>query len=91
VVRTINPTVKPASTASELTLKLARRCVDVIGSSSLEEESSARPLNTGVDEDVASIAVGKEFSLVRTSSGRVMKEIVIIGTHVKLKNVRMGL
>lgn len=70
-MRTVHPLMKPLAIGSELTLKLARKCVDVIGSSAMEEEASPRPLNTGCDEETASVAVGKEFSLVRTVSGRV--------------------
>lgn len=70
-MRTLNPNVKPATITSELSLKLARKCIDVMGSSSFDEESGNKTLNTDFDDEILSIVAGKEFELVRTSSGKV--------------------
>lgn len=43
----------------------------MIGNPAGEDEPSSRPLNTGCDEETASVSVGKDFSLVRTVNGRV--------------------
>ena len=72
MVRTLNPLIRPATVTSELSLKLARKCIDVMGSSSYEEESSNKTLNIGSDEEIVSVVAGKEFGLVRTLSGKVL-------------------
>lgn len=73
VVRTLNPCIKPATVTSELSLKLARKCIDVIGSSSFDEEGSSKTLNIGSDDEIVSVVAGKEFGLVRTLSGKVFR------------------
>lgn len=57
---------------SELPLKLARKCVDVYGIAPFEEEGSFHTVNTGLDEEISAICAGKEFGLIRTTSGKVI-------------------
>lgn len=71
IVRTLNPNTNPAVLVNELPLKLARKCVDVLGVAAFEEEGVPNPVNTGTDEEIATIAAGKEFGLIRTTSGKV--------------------
>lgn len=71
MVRILNHNLVPASLIAELPLKLARKCVDVFGIAAFEEEASAQSINTGMDEDIASICMGKEFGLIRTVTGKV--------------------
>ncbi|XP_064119634.1 E3 ubiquitin-protein ligase MYCBP2-like isoform X5 [Macrobrachium nipponense] len=66
VVRTYNPLVKPMPLVNELSLSLAIRCIQVFGG----QEQQAT-LSTGIDEDVLMVVSGKEFTLVRTSAGRI--------------------
>ncbi|CAG2068664.1 unnamed protein product [Timema podura] len=56
---------------SELPLKLARKCVDVFGTSLFDDDSSIHTLHTGCDEETAFITAGKDFGLIRTGSGKV--------------------
>lgn len=71
----LNQNTSPASLLTELPLKLARKCVDVLGMSSFEEEGvSSSTVNTGMDEEVSLICAGKEFGLIRTCSGKVLAE-----------------
>ncbi|KAK7079005.1 E3 ubiquitin-protein ligase mycbp2, partial [Halocaridina rubra] len=66
VVRTYNPLVKPMPMVNELGLSLAIRCIQVFGGP--EQQST---LSAGVDEDILAVASGKEFTLIRTTAGRV--------------------
>ncbi|XP_044762914.1 E3 ubiquitin-protein ligase MYCBP2 [Coccinella septempunctata] len=72
VIRMLNQNVLPASVISELPLKLARKCVEVLGTSSFEDEGLSHTVNTGTDEEIATICAGKEFGLIRTVSGKVL-------------------
>ncbi|MPC41566.1 E3 ubiquitin-protein ligase MYCBP2 [Portunus trituberculatus] len=66
VVRTYNPLVKPMPLVNELNLSLAIRCIQTLGGS--EPPAS---LSTGLDEDILTVASGKDFTLVRTVGGKV--------------------
>jgi len=57
--------------ASELPLKLARKCVDIFGCASFDEEQAAHTLNPGCDDEIATVIAGKEFGLLKTVSGKV--------------------
>lgn len=78
VVKTLNPNVKPVTITSELSLKLARKCIDVMGSSSFDEDSGNKTLNFDFDDEILSIVSGKEFGLIRTTSGKVCIVIVSV-------------
>lgn len=67
----LNQNVVPASVMSELPLKLARKCVDVLGTAAFEDEGLSHTVNTGTDDEIATICAGKEFGLIRTVSGKV--------------------
>lgn len=71
VIRMLNQNVVPASVISELPLKLARKCVDVLGTTTIEDEGLSHTVNTGTDEEIATISAGKEFGIIRTVSGKV--------------------
>lgn len=66
VVRTYNPLVKPMPLVNELNLSLAIRCIQTLGG--LEPPTS---LSTGLDEDILTVAAGKDFTLVRTVGGKI--------------------
>lgn len=68
----LNQSVVPASLVSELPLKLARKCVETFGAAPFEDEGSHQGINTGLDEEITSVCMGKEFGLVRTTSGKVL-------------------
>ncbi|XP_046683725.1 E3 ubiquitin-protein ligase MYCBP2 isoform X4 [Homalodisca vitripennis] len=72
VVRTLNPGGSPIYSVSELPLKLARKCLDVFGTASYDEESNIHSLNTGYDDEVSSIYGAREFCLLRTTSGKIL-------------------
>lgn len=67
----LNQNTAPASVASELPLKLARKCVDVYGVAAFEDDGGYSTVNTGSEEEIASICAGKEFGLIRTVTGKV--------------------
>lgn len=72
VVRTINTLSNPVTVTSELPLKLARKCVDVFGWANFDEEQTAHTLSSGCDDEVAMVVAGKEFSLLKTMSGKIL-------------------
>ena len=72
VVRVFDPTRNPMPLLSEIPLKLARKCLDVIGASAFDNESEIHTLITGYEDDTVSITAAKEFALIRTSSGKVL-------------------
>lgn len=71
VVRTINTLSNPVTVASELPLKLARKCVDIFGYATFDEEQAIHTLNPGCDDEIAIVTAGKEFGLLKTVSGKV--------------------
>ncbi|KAF6200667.1 hypothetical protein GE061_005110 [Apolygus lucorum] len=71
VVRTINPSTTPPSFISELPLKLARKCLVAFGYAAFDEDTALHNLNSGVEEETATVVSGKEFSLIRTTAGKV--------------------
>lgn len=71
-MRILNQNTSPASLVSELPLKLARKCVDVLGVSSFDEEIGTYTVSTGNEEEIATICAGKEFGLIRTVTGKVV-------------------
>lgn len=70
VVRLFNHKIIPASLHCELPLKLTRKCAEAIGTSSFEEDGIVNSINIGTDDEIATICAGKEFGLIRTTSGR---------------------
>ena len=52
-------------------MKLARKSVDVFGSSVIEEGKNKHQVDFGCDDDTLSLQAGKEFALMLTSQGRV--------------------
>ncbi|XP_011315230.1 E3 ubiquitin-protein ligase MYCBP2 isoform X2 [Fopius arisanus] len=72
VVRTINTLSNPVTVTSELPLKLARKCVDVFGWATFDEEQSVHTLNSTCDDEIVMVTAGKEFSLLKTASGKLL-------------------
>lgn len=72
VVRMLNHKTIPASLVTELPLKLARKCVDSLGVASFEGDGVAHAINAGNEEEIATVCSGKEFGLLRTTSGKVI-------------------
>lgn len=70
-MRMLNQNLVPAALVSELPLKLARKCVEAFGVAAFEEEPSPQGISTGLEEEIASVCMGKEFGLIRTISGKV--------------------
>lgn len=70
-MRTINTLSNPVTVTSELPLKLARKCVDIFGYASFDEEQSVHTLNAGCDDEIVMVTAGKEFGLLKTMSGKV--------------------
>lgn len=69
----LNHKTAPASLVTELPLKLARKCVDAIGIASFESDGVSHAVNAGNEEEVAMVCAGKEFGLLRTTSGKVVQ------------------
>ncbi|XP_017880442.1 E3 ubiquitin-protein ligase MYCBP2-like [Ceratina calcarata] len=84
VVRTINTLSNPVTVASELPLKLARKCVDVFGYATFDEEQAVHTLNSGCDDEIMTVTAGKEFALLKTVSGKVLYSGK--GTALGMKN-----
>jgi E3 ubiquitin-protein ligase MYCBP2 len=84
VVRMVNPTSSPVVSLSELPLKLARKCLDVFGTASFDEDANSHTIHTGCDEETVFIAAGKDFGLLRTNSGKVGAKvsILLLSIHV---------
>ncbi|KAK0177732.1 hypothetical protein PV328_001750 [Microctonus aethiopoides] len=72
VVRTINTLSNPVTVTSELPLKLARKCVDVFGWASFDEEQACHNLSPGCDDEVISVTAGKEFCILKTATGKLL-------------------
>ena len=72
-----------SSVESELPLKLARKSIDVFGSSIIEEGKTKHQVDFASDDDVLSLQSGKEFALMLTSHGR----IYYTGTYQKMSFV----
>lgn len=68
----LNQQVAPAALVNELPLKLARKCVDALGTAAFEEEGAASTINTGTDDEIATVCYGKEFGLIKTTLGKVL-------------------
>nr|CAH7734761.1 unnamed protein product [Callosobruchus chinensis] len=90
VVRMLNQNLSPASLVSELPLKLARKCVDVLGVSPFDEEIGTYTVNTGSEEEIASICAGKEFGLLKTVTGKVYYSGKSSAIGIKQAGMRTG-
>lgn len=86
----LNQNVVPAALVTELPLKLARKCIEAFGVAAFEEEASPQAITTGLDEEVASVCIGKEFGLIRTTSGKVLYCGKAAALGIKQAGVRTG-
>jgi hypothetical protein len=73
----VNPTSSPVISINELPLKLARKCLDVFGTASFDEDASIHTIHSGCDEEIVFIAAGKDFGLARTNSGKVGAKVEV--------------
>ncbi|XP_060534839.1 E3 ubiquitin-protein ligase MYCBP2 isoform X2 [Cylas formicarius] len=90
VVRLLNQNTVPASQLSELPLKLARKCVDVLGYAPFEDECGSYTINLNTEEEVSTICIGKEFGLLRSVTGKVMYTGKPSALGIKQAGVRSG-
>ena len=63
------------ATIGDLPIKLARKCVQLMGSSVIDDgsgqaEGERYHVEFGVDDEVQAVASGKEFSLMLTNAGK---------------------
>ncbi|CAG7827585.1 unnamed protein product [Allacma fusca] len=72
LVRTMSASSGSMDILNEFNLRLVRKSVEVAGPCPWDGENGLRPINTGVDDDVASITSGKDFALLRTQHGRIL-------------------
>jgi E3 ubiquitin-protein ligase MYCBP2 len=82
----VNPTSSPVVSLSELPLKLARKCLDVFGSASFDEDANSHTIHTGCDEETVFIAAGKDFGLLRTNSGKVGAKVSIFLLSIQVES-----
>ena len=58
----------------ELPVKLAGKCVELVGSSIIDDGTNSNGekfhVEFGVDDEVGSVGTGKEFSLMLTNNGK---------------------
>jgi E3 ubiquitin-protein ligase MYCBP2 len=90
VVRILNQHATPASLVNELPLKLARKCVDAFGVAPFDEEGNSHTVNTGSEDEIATICAGKEFGLIKTTSGKVLYCGKASSLGIKQAGVRTG-
>ncbi|XP_054723026.1 E3 ubiquitin-protein ligase MYCBP2-like [Uloborus diversus] len=72
IIKMYKPSSSPMTCVHELTLKLARKCLDVFGSGIFDDEATSHTLNIPAEDEPASIACGKDFALMKTVSGKIM-------------------
>ncbi|XP_018420885.1 PREDICTED: E3 ubiquitin-protein ligase MYCBP2 [Nanorana parkeri] len=70
VVRIFATSTEPVL-QQELQLKLARKCLHACGISLFDLEKDLHIISTGFDEELAVLGAGREFALMKTSSGKV--------------------
>ena len=70
----------------ELPLKLARKSVNVFGTSVIEEGKTKNQVDFGYDEETLSLHSGKEFALMLTNQGRIYYTGKITHSMEKRKN-----
>nr|AOV18880.1 myc binding protein 2 [Lymnaea stagnalis] len=91
VIRTFSPvSTPPMSQVNEVPLKLTRKCMDVMGSTSYDFTYEKRTVATGIDEDALAIVSGKDFSLLRTVSGKVLYQGKAASLGIKQSNQAHG-
>lgn len=75
------------SCATELPLKLARKCVDVFGASIFEEGKTKHQVDFGCDDESLSLQTGKEFALMLSSQGRVyFTGLLLLAPYITLRD-----
>ncbi|KFM80172.1 putative E3 ubiquitin-protein ligase MYCBP2, partial [Stegodyphus mimosarum] len=72
IIKMYKTGVSPMPCVHELTLKLARKCLDVFGSGIFEDEATYHTINLPAEDEPVSIACGKDFALLKTVSGKIM-------------------
>ena len=74
-IKFLSPSTSPMVVTGDLPIKLARKCVELLGSSIIDEGGGGGAgeryhVEFGVDDEVNSVANGKEFSLMLTNNGK---------------------
>lgn len=70
-IKFLSLNTSPMSVVADLPIKLARKSVEAVGSSLIEENATERtPIDFWVDDEVAQVGIGREFALMLTSSGK---------------------
>ena len=77
-IKFLSPSTSPMVVTGDLPIKLARKCVELLGSSVIDEGGGGGGggageryhVEFGVDDEVSCVANGKEFSLMLTNNGK---------------------
>ncbi|GFY47108.1 hypothetical protein TNIN_284731 [Trichonephila inaurata madagascariensis] len=72
IIKMFKPGSSPMICVNELTLKLARKCLDVFGSGIFEDEVTYHTLNLPSEDEPVSIACGKDFAVLKTVTGKIL-------------------
>ncbi|GFT99092.1 hypothetical protein NPIL_245402 [Nephila pilipes] len=72
IIKMFKPGPTPMVCVNELTLKLARKCLDVFGSGIFEDEVTYHTLNLPSEDEPVSIACGKDFAVLKTVTGKIL-------------------
>ncbi|KAG1690691.1 E3 ubiquitin-protein ligase MYCBP2 [Nymphon striatum] len=73
VVQTFKPGINQMICFHELPLKLARKCLEVMGTGLFDDGEASHNIGafTGTEDEIMFVASGKDFSLVQTASGKI--------------------
>ena len=73
-IKFLSPSTSPMVVTGDLPIKLARKCVELLGSSVIDEGGGVSGeryhVEFGVDDEVSCVANGKEFALMLTNNGK---------------------
>ncbi|XP_042905925.1 E3 ubiquitin-protein ligase MYCBP2 isoform X1 [Parasteatoda tepidariorum] len=72
IIKMFKPGSSPMNCVHELTLKLARKCLDIFGSGLFEDDNTYHVLNMPSEDEPVSIAAGKDFALIKTVCGKIL-------------------
>ncbi len=61
----------PSQFSNEFNIRLVRKSIEACGPGPWDSDTDLRQIEIGFEDDISTIASGKEFALLRTCSGRV--------------------